>query len=296
MERYSLRWRPLRDIGRHWSKPSSPHASLKINLIVVWFRLKCSGPSYIAHLANIWGNTFHSLFFSLNLVWWWCWQGLLMRRTLVWITLQLATILHVCQACQETFPFSAIQDYSGPCAHSFCMNTILSNSRWPLQSSWAQTFWFFCRGMSLGRQRSLKMSAEINGTRSWRSWNQGLLGGHETYSLPGKLWEHGGMKTSGNAERTECQPFPGVCNSTLGLWLEAASRPACGKHQISAPLQDQKQVMRNSAFSLESSASSKTLHIQKKKTYTQKTFRWPPSRCKKQSEKRKETIWTLTFE
>ena len=90
---------------------------------------------------------------------------------------------------------------------------------------------------------------------------------------------------------------PGICNSTQALWLEAASWPACSKHQISAPLQDQKQVVRSSAFPLESSsASSKTLCIWKKKTYTSKTFPWPPSRSKKQSEERKGTIWTLTLE
>lgn len=86
-------------------------------------RLKASGPSQAAHLADIWGNYLVSLFsVSLNLVCWWYWQDLLIRRRVgekspVGPTLQVSHVRS-----------SAVQD-TQPCAHSFCMTTVLSGSR-----------------------------------------------------------------------------------------------------------------------------------------------------------------------
>lgn len=145
----SASWTPGRDTGRHRSKPSTSRSSLQLTLTAAGIRLKASGPSHTAHLANTWGR----ISFSLNLAGWWCWQVFSLGES-QYGELSSWPQLSTRQAHRETVPSSAVQDHSRPYAHRFCITATLPSSRRPLPSSRAQAFWSFARARPWGAEEA----------------------------------------------------------------------------------------------------------------------------------------------
>ena len=244
---------------RHWDKSSRPHSGLKITLTSSEWGCRLPAPSQAAHLADIWGNYPVSLFsVSLNLVCWWHWQDLLIRRR-VGTSLQRARL-------SEHHAFAPLP---GGTLSPYDHGSRQRQGDLPPQPCWAQAFQLLHRGMCPGGQGSLEVSAEVNSTLSGRPWSWGLPGGCRTPGLPGKTWEHRGRDTSGGADKAGGQPSgPGCDERQPPAW------PAVNTRSLLHP--DQKVVARSRAFSPESSsASSKHFTFRERKCMLSENLPWP---------------------